>query len=83
MLFLDSCDDVEVFKKIELIPFYESWSGSKIPMLNERIKYLETLKQRISKPKFLMHRMIIDDYVELYRKDIHDTEIRELMEGWD
>ena len=52
-------------------------------MLNERIEYFETLKQKINEPKYLAHRVIIDDYVEFYRKDIHDTEIRELMEDWD
>ena len=83
VFFLDRCDDVAIFKKIELIPFYESWSGSKIPMLNERIEYLETLKQRINEPQYLDHRMIIDNYIEFYRKDINETEIRELMEDWD
>ena len=62
---------------------FDSWSGSKIPMLNERVKYLENLKQRINEPKYLMHRIIIDDCIEFYRRDTRETEIRELMEGWD
>lgn len=80
--FLSICDDISVFKTIELVPFYSSWSGSKIPMLNERITYLENLKQRINQPKYLMHRVIIDDYIRYYRQDIRESEIKELMEEW-
>ena len=80
--FLSICDDIDYFNKIEVVPFGGSWTGSKIPMLSEKIDYLENLKQRISRPKYLKHRIIIDEEIEYFKRDIRNAEIEELMEEW-
>lgn len=79
---ISKCDDFTIFEQIELIPSFETWSGSRIPILSERVRYLENLFQRINSPKYLRHRKKINNHIERLKEEIKETEIRELLDEW-
>ncbi len=80
--YLNVCDDINLFKEIELVPISGSWTGSQIPMLTEKKDYLDNLKNRLNQPKFLRHRIVIENAIVYYKQRIHDAEIEEMMDEW-
>lgn len=67
---------------IELVSSNSSWSGSKIPVLNEKKKQLKDLFNRIDQPQFIKHRVRINKEIEYYDRLIKEAEIDELLEDY-
>ena len=70
--FLENNYKIEDFKKIVFPKNTETWTGSKVPLLNEKIEFLEKLSMfpRIKDMKYLDHFCFLNEMIEIYRKEI-------------
>lgn len=50
---------IDDFKKINLFPLYNSWSGSQIPLILNKIDFLKTIKDSLNGIDFLEHKNIL------------------------
>ncbi len=75
--------DIEIFK---MFPIYEnsiSWSGSEVPLIEEKIDFLRDLMNSIDGIDFIEHRAYLKKNIiacENYKEDIL---LREYLEGYD
>ena len=72
--------NIDHFKKIHLFPISESWSGSEIPLIMDKIKLLEQLKEQLKGVDYIEHRVYLEKWctsLEEYKKKV---ELREYME---
>ena len=72
--------DFSEFKKIQLEPNHWSWSGSEIPVYQERIKFFELLLPLFNTISFLQHRQYIEQEIKYLRENIEREKRREFME---
>lgn len=71
------------FKKIDLFPWFCSWSGSEIPLIMEKIDFLKLLKDNLKGIDYIDHRKYIEEYrmnLEKYKEKI---KLREYIENTD
>lgn len=80
--FIDVFDDYSLFERIELVSHSYSWSGSKIPVLNEKKKQLENLFDRIRQPFYMKYKIRVQKEIEYFSRLIKEAEIDELMEDF-
>lgn len=71
------------FQNIHLFPMSSSWSGSEIPLILEKIKFVQSLKNRLKGIDYIEHR----DYLEGLRRRLEkykdEVELREYLEDAD
>ena len=81
--YLKDNQNVEDFKKIHLFPMSISWSGSEVPLILDKIEFLQSLKERIKGVAYIEHR----EYIEEYKRDLEEykrkVELREYIEEAD
>lgn len=80
--FLSFNADPDVFKQLPLESSDLESSGSMIPCMQERIKYLRSLFPLVSGEKYLSHKQRIEQDIERWKRRIHDEAINELLETW-
>ena len=73
-----NCDD---FKKLYLFPLSESWSGSQIPLINNKIDLLQSLNKQISGLDYLEHKAYIEERIKGLEEYRDKVEIREYLEN--
>ena len=81
-MLLDQNISFEIFEKLRFEPRLSSWSGSELPQLDKRLKFLEAISELLVGAKFIEHKQYVIDYVaglKLYRKRI---QIREFLEDY-
>ena len=81
--FLKENRKVENFEKLNLFPLSCSWTGSEIPLILEKIDFLQSLKEALKGIDYIDHRKYIEDYkrkLEEYREKV---ELREYLENAD
>jgi len=72
----------EIFEKLRFEPRLSSWSGSELPQIDKRLKFLEAISELLVGAKFIEHKQYVVDFVsglKLYRKRI---QIREFLEDY-
>ena len=74
-------DDIETFKKISLEQSSYSWSGSLLPIIEERIKSLERIKSKLIGSKYIQHRNYLDSLINKKREENRQQRIREYLEN--
>ena len=82
---LEVSDDIEIFKSVQIFSDFESWSYSKIPLIENKIKFLENLKNKILGKKdinYIPHINYIDSIINWYRDDIKKTKIAEYLDDF-
>ena len=75
--FLKFNKNLEDFKQISLFPSSYSWSGSRIPLVLEKIEFLKSLKDNLKGIDYIDHRKYLEDYrlsLEAYKKQIELNE---------
>ena len=81
--YLKCNNDIENFKKIHLFPMSYSWSGSEVPLIIDKIRFLQSLKEKLKGYLYIEHR----DYIEEYRRNLEEykrkVELREYLEEVD
>lgn len=81
--FLKFNKNLDAFKQIYLFPLACSWSGSEIPLVIEKIDFLNLLKSNLKGLDYIDHRKYIEDYrmnIEKYKLEV---ELKEYLENAD
>ncbi len=73
--------DFELFKRLSLFRWNYSWSGSEIPLINERIRFLEDLKSLFVEVDFIEHKDYINKKINCQKVRRNDAKIREYLEN--
>ena len=71
--YLKSNKNIEDFKKIHLFPMSESWTGSQVPLIIDKIEFLQSLKEKLKGYAYIEHRVYIEEYrrnLEEYRRKV-------------
>ena len=69
-LFIQLNGNLNDFRRLSLEPTSSSWSGSAVPMLQERLEYYDSLLSMLNTVEFLEHRQYIEQRIEGIRKRI-------------
>ncbi|WP_417821302.1 hypothetical protein [Terasakiella sp.] len=77
--FLQNNQHFADFKKLNIEPSMQSWSGSRVPIDTRRAEFLEKVKSLCSGPDFLEHRTDIADWIDWIYKDIEKTKKSEFL----
>lgn len=78
-LFLQRNQDIEMFKKLSLFRNSLSVTGSFVPALERRIKFLESLYPLVSGMNYLEHKVFIQNQIESLNKEIKSEKVNELL----
>ena len=82
--FLINNDDIEYFKSIDLESMFFSWSGSEVPIIENRIKYYTKINENIKKLgiKYINHNVYIEKIIYGLEQRKKDVLRREFIEDW-
>lgn len=81
--FLKFNKNLEDFKQISLFPSAYSWSGSRIPLVLEKIEFLKLLKDNLKGIDYIDHRKYIEDYRMRLEKYKEKVELEEYLDNVD
>ena len=81
--FVNMNKKIDDFKKINLFPLYNSWSGSQIPLILNKIDFLKTIKDSLNGIDFLEHKKYLEDYCRRLVKYKKQVELQEYLENED
>ena len=81
--FLGLNKKIDEFKKINLFSKSESWSGSKIPIILEKIEFLESLKDKLKGIDYIEHKSYVVDLIRSLKKEIEEAELDDYNDGND
>lgn len=79
--FLKYNKNIADFKKIYLFPKSEFWSGSKIPIILEKIEFLESLKDILKGIDYIEHKSYVVDLIRILKKEIEEAELDDYKIG--
>ncbi|MCR9040093.1 hypothetical protein QRX25_19330 [Bacillus sp. L381] len=79
---LENNNSFDLFCKTPLDPPFFSWSGSEVPVLEDKIELLELIDKSLTGIKFLRHKRWIQDKIEGYKERIKKVRINEFMEDY-
>lgn len=82
---LEVNNDFEIFKSISFFSNSESWSNSRIPLIENKIEFLENLKSKIlvkSDIKYISHIDYINSIINWYKEDIKKTKVEEYLDDF-
>lgn len=74
-------DSIEVFEKIPIEKSSYSWSGSLIPLIEQRIRSLENIKANLKGSKFIQHRSYLDNLINRKKEEIKRERREEYLEN--
>lgn len=80
--FLKLNKSIEDFRKIPLFSTFSSWSGSEVPIIEKKIKFLEDINKNINGLDYIEHMDYINSKIEALKKYITDIKIREYLEDY-
>lgn len=80
--FLKLNKSIEDFRKIPLFSTFSSWSGSEVPIIEKKIKFLEDINKNINGLDYIEHMDYINSRIEALKKYITDIKIREYLEDY-
>lgn len=80
--FLKLNKSIEDFKRIPLFSTFSSWSGSEVPIIEKKIKFLEELNKNINGLDYIEHMDYINSRIGALKKYITDIKIREYLEDY-
>lgn len=83
LIFLDINKSIEVFKELYLFPLSESWSGSEIPLIDKKIKFLEELHASLKGIDYIEHKKYLKECIASEESYKERVEIREYLENVD
>lgn len=83
LAFLHLNKNIDDFKELNLFPLNESWSGSAIPIILDKILFLEKLGSQLIGLDYLEHRNYIDDCCRRLEEYKRHVEIKEYIDNSD
>ncbi|MFI4912730.1 MAG: hypothetical protein ACIAQZ_13780 [Sedimentisphaeraceae bacterium JB056] len=78
--FLDVNKRVDDFKNLPFGPRISTWSGSRVPILEQEIEFYQAVAALCASVVFLAHRQFIEDSICCLRKGIQDSKKRDFIE---
>lgn len=81
-LYLECDKSVENFKGLPLFSSFCSWSGSEVPLIHNKIEFLNKLSQEIHGINYLEHKQYIGKMINDLNSYAKDVEIREILRGY-
>lgn len=70
----------DAFRSIHILPTHASWSGSEVPILEQRIAFLIELKDRLKGIQFIEHRTYISEKIRNLQERKEDVLLSEFLE---
>ena len=72
---------IEVFKKTVVSYTSESWRGSRIPLIEQKLEYVSLLANEIpNKITYIEHRSYLKELIEYYKLQIEEEKLREYVD---
>lgn len=68
------------FKKIDLLPRSMTWSGSEVPILENKIAFLESLKNSLPGIVYIEHRAYLSEYIQCLQDYKEKVLLQEFIE---
>lgn len=81
--FLKENKKLEDFEKLHLFPLSCSWSGSEVPLILEKIEFLQSIKDRLKGIDYIDHRKYLEEWRRSLEKYQEEVELREYLENAD
>lgn len=81
--FLKENKKLEDFEKLHLFPLSYSWSGSEVPLILEKIEFLQSLKDSLKGIDYIDHRKYLEEWRRSLEKYQEEVELREYLENAD
>lgn len=78
--FLDNNKNFDDFRNLPYEPTILSWSGSAVPMLQEKIEFYEGITQICNTVELLKHRQFIEQIIQKVRSQIQHEKKRDFTE---
>lgn len=72
-----------MFTKISLFPSLRSWSGSKVPLIEKDIEFLQKLADEISGVDYLQHKLYLKEWIRDNKQYKQKVLKREYMENFE
>ena len=79
--FLDKNKEFDGFKNLRYEPTISSWSGSAVPMLQDKIDFYEKIMQLCNSVELLKHRQFIEQRIQEIRNQIQHEKKRDFTEA--
>jgi len=79
-LFLKNNNNFSEFESLPLEPSLCSWSGSKVPMLQERVDFFDRIISLCSSVHFLKHRQLLERRVGYLRQEMQHEKKKDFTE---
>lgn len=79
--FLDKNKEFDGFKNLPYEPTISSWSGSAVPMLQDKIDFYEKIMQLCNSVELLKHRQFIEQKIQEIRNQIQHEKKRDFTEA--
>lgn len=73
----------EDFEKLHLFPLSYSWLGSEVPLILEKIEFLQSLKNSLKGIDYIDHRKYLEERRRSLEKYQEEVELREYLEDAD
>jgi len=80
--FLDKNNEFGDFKNLPFEKMFSSWSGSAVPMLQEKIDFYQLIIPICNSVEYLKHRQFIEQRIQEIRKAILFEKKRDFTETW-
>jgi len=80
-LFLDRNKDYEVFKHLELEPSHWGGHGSMVPVLERKIKFLESLLPLLSTTDLLKHKLRVNEMILSWKNQVERESKSDFLEN--
>lgn len=85
LFLLDNNTNIETFKKVSLFSHSESWSGSRIPIIERKIEFIQLLLKKIKEKDILLyieHINYLNERIDGYKQEIKRTQIEEYIDDF-
>lgn len=85
LFLLENTNNIEIFKKISLFSHSESWCGSRIPNIEQKIEFIQQLLDKIKEKDDLLyieHINYLNEIIDNYRREIKRTQIEEYVDDF-
>ena len=72
--------DFNHFKQICLLPMSKSWSGSEVPIIEEEVDYIKSIRDSLKGIDYLEHLGYLGDIIDNMHKYLKDVLYKEYLE---
>lgn len=79
--FLDKNKDFDDFANLSFEPMISSWSGSAVPMLQEKIDFYEKIRAICNSVELLKHRQSVEERIQNLRRQIQNEKKKDFTEA--